>query len=190
MSSLRVSSLAAMILLPAGLQGQVVAGWYEFWVLDSEAPTADTAAAGSFVLFDGPVPTDDLPSDLLAEAERESRWLIRSRRIAPPNACFGFRTSVTAVGGREFYAGITEAGLTTWTEIGDSVEVHLYQSPDASLHLKGVVRDGVISGRVHQGDYDRRGPVEWLPFRANRAGDPSSAECIRAIEMGRRLVRR
>ena len=189
LSSIRLWPLVALLVLPEGVPAQGVAGTYEFLVLDGDGPTADTAASGVFVLMEGPVPTDDLPIDLLREAEEESGWLIRFGRITP-NACFGFGSSVRRVDDREFYGGIIGAGLTTWSQVDGSIEVRIYQSPDASLVLRGLSEDGVFSGRVQQRDYDLRGPIEWLPFLAHRVRAPSTAECISAIELGRRLVRR
>jgi hypothetical protein len=182
-------ALLVLLVCPAAVAAQDSRGTYEFVVLDSDGESADTIASGIVVLMEGAVPTNDLPGDLLEAVRQDSRWLIRFGEITP-TACFGFETSRLRVRDHEFLGGITEAGLTTWVESSEGIQVRLYQSPDAWFVLHGIAENGMFSGRVEHRNHDGQRLDEWLRFVGTRRGPATSEACLAAIEMGRRLVRR
>ncbi len=153
---------------------QDVTGSYTFQVKEADTSGAHLIAAGTLVLMDDSVPTNEIPADLLEEVRQDSRWLLRE---ATPDACFGFERSVEEVDGREFYGGIIPAGLSSWDFRVDSVMVKLYQSPDAWMILRGRYEDGRITGVVRQREFYQGEIADRLPFEAERTGPASSDAC-------------
>jgi hypothetical protein len=131
---------------------------------------------------------DSLPAQLVQPAMRRSdRLVLRERH--EPNACFGFARSPRRVDGREFYGGIIPSGFSHWVQNGESVEVGVYQSPDASQTLVGTFTSDGFEGHVRQHDWDRRGPLVWMRFRARRIGPATAKACDEALKLGSQLKR-
>ena len=158
-------------------EAQGVDGMYAFEVLSADG--VSVIAVGRFVLSSTPFDLDLLPKDLAdARLRRSSYMLGREGRM--PRVCFGFEKSHREVGGREFYGGIIHAGLSDWTEENGMITLQVYESPDASQYLSGALTRHGLEGRVLQHDVvmiENPGPVEWLPFKAERVDEASIANC-------------
>jgi hypothetical protein len=111
--------------------------------------------------------------------------LIR-RATAEGNVCFGVREAPPEFEGREFYPGIIDAGIADFEAFrteGDEPGFYIYMSPDASARLVGTFAADSAFGWVHQRDWDRGGPLVWMPFRANRIGDASEETCRMILDI-------
>lgn len=111
----------------------------------------------------------------------DPRWI--RRRTAEGDVCFGVQVARSPFEGREFYPGIIDSGIAAFDAYrveGEDPGFYLYISPDASARLVGTFSSVGASGWLHQRDFDREGPVVWLPFRATRMGNASDEVC-RAI---------
>lgn len=179
--------ITLLLLAPILATAQDVTGSYNFQVMSGDAEEEHPVATGSFVIMQDPVPTTELPADLVEEARRESQSLLFPD--ATPSACFGFRMSTQEVDGREFYGGIIPGGLTTWEIQGDTVRVVLYRSPDASMGLAGTYEGRRITGVVRQHESYGGKIVDRLPFEAERTGPASVGTCEAAIRESQQFDR-
>jgi hypothetical protein len=86
------------------------------------ASEQNVVAKGEILLF-----AAGLNQQELAEHHLRGRFM-----SAPPNGCFGLEKTGRPYDG---YAGIEEAGLTTWSTEGDKLRFALYHSPDAGYRV-------------------------------------------------------
>jgi len=180
--------LASFVLACPPVSGQTAEGTYEVEVFVPGPGEERVLAELRLVLSSEPLQLDSLSRQLAEAAARRSRFLVLRER-GGPTACFGFIKSTSYFEGREFYGGIIPYGFSHWVQSGDSVRIHVYQSPDASQALVGRVTPEGFAGRVHQDDWNGRGATEWMRFRARRVGPASATECDHALSLGTELRR-
>ena len=174
-AALAVATLTLGAARTADAQG--VDGMYAFEVLSGDG--VSVIAAGRFVLSSTPFDLGLLPKDLADARLRRSSFML-GREERTPRVCFGFEKSHREVGGREFYGGIIHAGLSDWTEENGMITLQVYQSPHASQYLSGALTRHGLEGQVLQYDaamIENPGPVEWLPFKAERIAEASIENC-------------
>jgi hypothetical protein len=123
-----------------------VAGTYAIWLCKDACAARDTAAAavaGYLVLSETPLSQDAFSAKIIDAS------MFFERREVGPNACF--RLDQRQRGG--LMAGIIPAAITNWSARGDTVEVQLYASPDASYSLRALVKDGRLLGVGRQSGF-------------------------------------
>jgi hypothetical protein len=122
-------------------RAQRVTGTYAVWLCKNACAARDTAGAdvaGYLVLSGTPL---RLRQDAFA-AKIIDASMFFYRGDQKPNACF----RLDARKGSRLMAGIIPAAITNWSTHGDTVQVQLYASPDASYNLRALVKDGHLLG--------------------------------------------
>lgn len=152
-----------------------LAGTYRLTICASECSASDSGVVrGSLVLLRDSVRIDTLAANIRSTLASGHRLL---RPGVSANACFTLRRDDSHIHGRELYAGIVNQSLTNWIALGQSIQVLLYLSPDASYDLVGIIDHGTYrgTGRQHNCCGGTNPPTF---FRAVRVGDPDLHACL------------
>lgn len=169
MRTMRFSAVAVLATLWAPMSASAqLPGVYDLR-LDSGVPEAERSL-GLLVLAPGALPAEALPEAL------RTRQLELSRAGEGYNACSWLPRAPAAIGDRSFYAGIKN-GPKRWEQMGDTVRLSLYRSPDASATVSGVPVESGFAGTLSQHDASGRHSGPWLPFTAVRLEDWHPGAC-------------
>lgn len=173
----RFAVFALLVVFPLRAQDRAgIAGTYELRICSSECGPLDTSlvlVSGYLVLAEHGLDLSSIPLSARYKIRNRASQLTENGRI---NACFSL---VRRKG--DLLAGILPEGLTEWTARRDTIDVALFQSPDAGYVLNALISDGRISGAGHEAGYigtqfeNAGGAVI-----GKRIGPPDLTKCVSA----------
>lgn len=166
-----------------------VAGTYTLTVCRTscDASVGRVLTSGTLVLEKHAYALLEIPDPARGYFDRSQALLIHEYAGGNPNACFVFPGNASGT-----LAGTTRVGLTRWTRsTRDTLDVRLYQSPDAGYDLRLRIGSTALDGQGESwGPWPESENSPLDVVIARRIGPPDRNLCIRAAEHWLQELRR